>query len=67
MKIASIVISVLALALVVFNITKINFSAPFERESTVALITVLAGLCAIVLMLILRVSKKIEEKIKQRE
>ena len=66
MKILTIIISVLALALIVFNFTKVNFEAPFEGESIIALITILAALCAIVMMLILRVSKRIEEKAKQR-
>lgn len=66
MKILTIIISVLALALIVFNFTKVNFEAPFEGESMIALITILAALCAIVMMLILRVSKRIEEKAKQR-
>jgi len=65
MKILTIIISVLALALIVFNFTKVNFEAPFEGESIIALITILAALCAIVMMLILRVSKRIEEKVKQ--
>lgn len=66
MKILTIIISVLALALIVFNFTKVNFESPFEGESMIALITILAALCAIVMMLILRVSKRIEEKVKQR-
>lgn len=65
MKILTIIISVLALALIVFNFTKVNFESPFEGESMIALITILAALCAIVMMLILRVSKRIEEKVKQ--
>ncbi|MCH4553930.1 MULTISPECIES: hypothetical protein [Aestuariibaculum] len=66
MKIATIVISVLALALVVFNATKINFSAPLQGESSVAIITILASLCAILIMLILYTSKRIEQKVKER-
>ncbi|CAH8287179.1 hypothetical protein EV196_109119 [Mariniflexile fucanivorans] len=66
MKIITIIISVLALALIVFNFTKVNFEAPFEGESIIALITILAGLCAIALMTILRISKRIEEKVKGR-
>lgn len=66
MKIATIIISVLALALAAFNVTKINFSAPLEGESTVALITILASLCAMLIMLILYTSKRIEQKVKER-
>lgn len=66
MKILTIVISVIAFVLIVFNFTKVNFNAPFKGESMTALITILAGFCAILLMLILRVSKNIEQKTKQR-
>jgi len=67
MKIISLIISLLALVLIAFNLTKVDFNAPFEGESMTALITILAGLCAIFLMLILRVSKQIENKVKQRK
>lgn len=66
MKILTVIISVLALALIAFNATQINFDTPFNGESMIALITILAALCAIVMMLILRVSKRIEEKVKGR-
>jgi uncharacterized integral membrane protein len=66
MKIATLVISLLAFILIVFNFTKVDFNAPLEGESIKALITILAGFCAILLMLILRISKRIEEKVKGR-
>lgn len=66
MKTITIVISLLAFALIAFNFTKVDFKAPFEGESVTALITILAGFCAILLMFILRISKRIEEKVKQR-
>jgi hypothetical protein len=40
--------------------TKIDITAPFQGESLVAVITIIAGLCVILLMAILRISKKIE-------
>lgn len=52
-------------ALGIFNATKINLNSPFEGESIVGLITVLASLCAIALMLILLVSRRIDEKVKK--
>ena len=67
MKIISLIISLLALVLIAFNLTKVDFNAPFEGQSMAALITIMAGLCAILLMLILRVSKQIESKVKQRK
>lgn len=62
MKILTIILSVLALALVVFNASKINLNAPFEGNSALAFITMLAALCALLLLQILRISKRIEEK-----
>ncbi len=64
MKIFSYIVFVIAIVLIVFNATKINFSQPFEGESSIALIGVVAGLCAIILVLIFKASKAIEEKTK---
>ena len=66
MKIFSYFVIVVALALIVFNLTKVDFSAPFEGDSSVALIGIICGLCAIFLMLIYRMSKLVEEKTKDK-
>lgn len=66
MKIATIILSIIAIALIVFNLTKINMNAPFEGESVIALITMLAALCALILLQILRISKRIEQKVKHK-
>ncbi|WP_298531543.1 hypothetical protein [uncultured Algibacter sp.] len=60
-------IILISAALGIYNATKINLSAPLEGDSTVGLITVLASLCAILLMIILLVSKRIERKVKERK
>jgi hypothetical protein len=65
MKIFSYVIIAISLALIIFNFTKVDFSNPFEGKSTIALIGVVSGFCAIFLMLIFRISKSIEEKSKE--
>ncbi|WP_299884866.1 hypothetical protein [uncultured Lacinutrix sp.] len=65
MKIFTTILSVIAVGLIIYNATKLNFSALFEGESSIAIITILASLCAILLLQILRISKKIEEKSKQ--
>ncbi|MBP1838452.1 hypothetical protein [Formosa algae] len=67
MKIFSIILSVIAIALIIFNATQINFEDPFGNEGIVALITIMALLCAIVLLLILNTSKSIEKKFKQQK
>jgi uncharacterized integral membrane protein len=66
MKIATIILSVIALGLIVFNVTKLDFNALFEGESVIALITIFTSLCAIVLLQILRLSKRIEKLSKER-
>ncbi len=67
MKIATIVLSIIALALIIYNATKLNFEAPFEGESIIALIVILASLCAIILLQILRTSKRIEQLSRQKK
>ncbi len=59
MKILIYVLLVLALALMVFNATRLDFNALFEGESATAVNLVLAGLCTIILLVILLISKKI--------
>jgi len=66
MKIFTIILSVLALGLIVFNFTKVNFKAPLEDDSMIAVITIVASLCVIVMMSILRISRRIEQKTKER-
>ena len=65
MKILTIVISVAALALIVFNFTQVDFNTPFEGQSMIAVITIAASLCVILMMAILRISKRIEQKVKK--
>lgn len=64
-KTLTLVLIVLALALIAYNATLINFETPFEGKSTIALIGIVASLCAIVLLLIFRTSKKIQRKIEK--
>jgi uncharacterized integral membrane protein len=66
MKILTIILSLIALIIIGFNATKIDFNNPFYGESTVALITILAALCALILLQILRISKNIEAKVKSK-
>jgi len=63
MKIFTTILIFLAVALIVFNITLLDFSEPFKGNSGVALIGVGASFCAILILLIFRTSKKIEEKL----
>ena len=67
MKIFTWIISIIALALIVFNATKLNFDALLEGDSFTAIITIITALCAIILLQILRISKKIETLSKKRK
>lgn len=60
MKIFTIIFTVLALALIAYNSTKLDFNNLFEGESKAAIMTILAALCGVILLQILRISKKIE-------
>ncbi len=59
----SIVLILLALALIAYNVTIIDFNEPLGEQSIIAVIGVVAALCAIVLLLILLTSRKIQKKI----
>lgn len=64
MKIIIHLLSIIAVGLIIYNFTKINLSAPFQGESVTGIITIVAALCAILLLQILRISKRIEQKSK---
>ncbi|MEP0263182.1 hypothetical protein [Dokdonia sp.] len=62
MRILIYIFIAIALALLIYNVTQVNFEAPFQGTSSVALIGVVGSACAIVLLLILQISKKIAKK-----
>jgi len=66
MKILTLALNIIAIGLIIFNTTKLNFDALFEGESFIAVITIIAALCALILLQILRISKKIEKLNKRR-
>ncbi len=62
MKVVLYILIALASALLIFNLTKVDYSAPLSGNSMVAVISVIACLCAILLLAILMISRKISEK-----
>lgn len=66
MKIFTSILVIIALALIVFNITLLDFDHLFEGNSVVALIGIVASFCAVFILLIFRMSKMIEEKSKNQ-
>ena len=67
MKVFTIIFTLIALGLIIFNMTQVDFNAPFEGDSVVALITVFASLCAIILLQILRLSKRVEKQLNTKK
>ncbi|MCE2613778.1 hypothetical protein LVD13_12415 [Flavobacteriaceae bacterium D16] len=65
-KTVTVILVFLALALIVYNATLIDYEHPLEGKSIIALIGIVAALCAIVLLLIYQTSKKIEKKIDEK-
>ena len=64
MKIFTTVLVVIALALIIFNITLLDFDHLFEGNSMIALIGIAASFCAVCILIIFRMSKMIVEKSK---
>ena len=62
MKILIYILTFIAIGLIIFNASKIDLETPFKGESVTAIITILSSFCAILLLQILRISKKIEKK-----
>ena len=66
MKIFTNVLVFLAIALILFNITLLDFRNPFQGDSIVAFIGIAASFCAVMILLIFRISKRIEEKTNEK-
>jgi hypothetical protein len=66
MKIFTTILIVLALGLIIFNIYLLDFKNPFEGNSMVAFIGIAASICAILILLIFKMSKSIEEKMNDK-
>jgi hypothetical protein len=64
MKIFTYILIVLAIALIILNIFLLDFNKPFKGNSMIAMIGIVASFCAVLILLIFRMSKKIEEKLK---
>ncbi|MDG2431420.1 hypothetical protein [Flavobacterium sp.] len=66
MKIFTNVLVVLAVALIIFNISLLDFKHPFQGDSVVAFIGIFASFCAVLILLIFKTSKKIEERMNNK-
>jgi hypothetical protein len=66
MRAFTFVLSIIALALIAFNVSKLDFDNLFEGESMIAVITIVSGLCAIILLTIIRISRRIDKKVRNK-
>lgn len=66
MKIFTYTLVFLAIALIIFNVTLLDFENLFEGESMVALIGIAASFCAVFILLIFRMSKMLQEKLNDK-
>jgi hypothetical protein len=67
MKKFSYIFIVLAIALSIYNATKLDFNNLLQGDSLVAVISIVAAMCVIMILLIFLTSKKIEEKVKNHK
>jgi|AntRauMFilla1563_2_1112583.scaffolds.fasta_scaffold21526_2 uncharacterized Tic20 family protein len=66
MKIFTYVVIAIGVVLIGLNVTQIDLSNPLEGNSSIGLIGIVATLCAVFLVVILKMSKIIEEKTKNQ-
>jgi hypothetical protein len=66
MKIFTTLLILVAAGLIAFNITLLDFQNPFKGDSLIALVGIVAAFCAVLILLIFKMSKKIEEKLKNQ-
>jgi TM2 domain-containing membrane protein YozV len=64
MKIFTYIVIGLSLLTIIFNIAKISLEKPFEGESTIALIGIIASFCAMLIVTLLMVARKVVEQTK---
>ncbi|MGG7037082.1 MAG: hypothetical protein ACI7YS_18105 [Flavobacterium sp.] len=63
MKIFTNILIFLAVSLIGVNLFLLDFDKPLEGDSLISLIGIAAATCAILILVIFRMSKKIEEKL----
>ena len=66
MKILIRILILVSLGMAIFNGFQVDWQRPLEGQSAVAIIGIMASLCALLLLVILTVSKKISAKLKRK-
>ncbi|EOG6904010.1 hypothetical protein ACLH3R_000600 [Flavobacterium psychrophilum] len=67
MKIFTYIIIALAIVFIGINMTRLDFNNLLKGESLIAIIGIISIICAVVILLIFRLSKSIEDKLKNQE
>ncbi|MBC8754245.1 hypothetical protein H2O64_06145 [Kordia sp. YSTF-M3] len=67
MKIFTYILITIATLLSIYNATKLDFANLLQGDSLVALISIVAAMCAVLILLIFMISKKIEDKVNNRD
>tara|TARA_B100001057_G_scaffold170778_1_gene171578 strand:- start:113 stop:307 length:195 start_codon:yes stop_codon:yes gene_type:complete len=60
MKLTTYIITILATIILIFNVSKIDYTDPLSDESFTAVITSISAGCAILIVSIIRISLKIK-------
>lgn len=66
MKYFTILVTIVAAVFIIYNARMLDFNDLFEGQSIIALITIFASLCAIIILQVLRLSKRVDDKLKGR-
>jgi len=64
MKLTTYLITILATIILIFNVSKIDYTDPLSDESFTAVITSISAGCAILIVSIIRISLKIKSLVK---
>jgi len=67
MKIFTYIFIVIAALLCIYNATKLDFENLLQGDSLIAIISIVASLCAVLILLIFMTSKKIQDKVNNRD
>ena len=66
MKIFTYILIVLAIGLIIFNITLLDFNHLTDGNSMIAIIGIVASICAVLILLIFKMSKSIVDKMQNQ-
>jgi len=63
-KTTQIILLLIGTALILFNLFTVDYQAPWSSSSQISWIGVVAGICAVVIVLLNRASQKVDKKLR---